>query len=170
MLCEQCKQNQATIHYTHVLNGEKTEMNLCAACAQQHGAIHWQDVSSLLAGLLDNDAPPAPSSSTQQCSRCGLAYEQFRRTGMLGCAQCYQDFRKLLGPVLQRIHGRLQHEGHVPATAGEGVLRKRQIEALRRDLQGAIDSEEFERAAALRDQLRDLQRQHDEAAVAKQEG
>lgn len=157
MLCEHCNQNQATIHLTQVINGEKTEMNLCAECAKECGAFTLGEMSSLLSGLLEGGQERAQSATALRCSRCGLSYGQFKQTGMLGCANCYKDFRKQLQPVLQRIHGRLQHEGHIPVTAGEGLQLRRRIEAKRREMQSAIDQEEFERAAKLRDELREMQ-------------
>ena len=161
MLCEQCKQNAATIHFTQVINGERTEMNLCGECAKEKGGSSFAEVSSLLSGLLEGAVGRAQSANALRCSRCGMTFNRFKETGMLGCANCYQDFRKQLAPVLQRIHGRLQHEGHIPASAGQGLRMRRQIEAKRRELQAAIDQEEFERAAALRDELRELQAQPD---------
>lgn len=157
MLCEQCNQNQATIHLTRVINGQRSEMNLCAECAKECGAFALGEISNLLSGLLDGSGERAQSASELRCSRCGLAFSQFKQTGMLGCAQCYVDFRKQLQPVLQRIHGRLQHEGRIPVTAGEGLQLRRKIEGKRREMQSAIDQEEFERAAKLRDELRSLQ-------------
>lgn len=158
MLCEQCQQNPATLHFTQVINGEKTEKHLCEACAKAQGVFTMQDVTSLLSSLLEGSAPRAQSAGTTlRCARCGMTYGQFRESGVLGCANCYQDFRKQLSPVLQRIHGRLQHEGHIPASASEGLQLKRQIEAKRRDMQSAIEQEEFESAAKLRDELRVLQ-------------
>ncbi len=159
MLCEQCKQNQATIHFTQVINGERTEMNLCAECAHAQGAFSLQDVSSLLSGLLEGMPSRAAQDEGLRCSRCGLSYRQFSQSGVLGCAQCYRDFRKQLSPVLQRIHGRLQHEGHIPAGMGESLQIKRQIDQKRGEMQSAIEQENFERAAALRDELRTLQEQ-----------
>ena len=157
MLCQQCNQNQATIHITKVVNGQKSQMNMCAECAKEHGAFALGEVSSLLSGLLGGGSGRAQGAMGLRCSRCGLDYGQFKQTGMLGCAHCYVDFRKQLQPVLQRIHGRLQHEGRIPVNAGEGLQLRRQIEAKRREMQAAIDQEEFERAAALRDELRGLQ-------------
>ncbi len=163
MICEHCQQHQATVHYTQVINGVRTEMNLCTACAQIQGGFALGGVNTLLSGMLENDAPRAETEAT--CSRCGLRYDAFRRTGMLGCAQCYTDFREQLTPVLRRIHGRLQHAGHTPDAPAtteqssdvcEDVQRMQSIDTLRRDLQSAIDHEEFERAAELRDALRGL--------------
>lgn len=157
MLCEQCQQNPASLHFTQVINGEKNQMHLCEQCAKSQGVFTMQDVTSLLSGLLEGSASRAQSAGSLRCSRCGMAYAQFKESGVLGCANCYQDFRKQLSPVLQRIHGRLQHEGHIPASASESLQLKRQIEAKRREMQGAIEQEEFERAAGLRDELRLLQ-------------
>ena len=157
MLCEHCNQNQATIHITQVINGEKTEMTLCPECAKECGAFALSEITSLFSGLLESGAERTHAASTLRCSHCGLAYSQFKKTGMLGCATCYKDFRKQLQPMLQRIHGRLQHEGHIPASAGESMQLRRQIDSKRREMQSAIDQEEFERAAGLRDELRELQ-------------
>ena len=157
MLCEQCGKHPATIHFTQVINGEKTEMALCAECARERGSISMGEAASLLAGLLEGGAERAQAESGARCSRCGRSYAQFRKTGLLGCAQCYQDFRTQLSPMLKRIHGRLQHEGHIPASAGEGLRLRREIEGKRREMQTAIEQEAFERAASLRDELRTLQ-------------
>jgi len=173
MLCQQCNQNQATIHITKVINGQKSQMNLCGECAKEHGAFALGEISSLFSGLLGGGGERVQGASGLRCSRCGLEFGQFKQTGMLGCAHCYADFRKHLQPVLQRIHGRLQHEGRIPVNAGEGLQLRRQIEAKRREMQAAIDREEFEQAAKLRDELRALQttleKQGEKAAEATAE-
>lgn len=156
MLCESCHEQPATVHLTTIAGGEKTEQHLCAACCQKHKqAIAVAGMNSLLAGLLQGTAQT--TASTLRCSSCGQTYEQFRKTGTLGCAQCYQDFRTQLKPMLERIHGRVQHAGRVPKQADEINRARLHMEDLRREMERAVASEDFERAAQLRDELRAMQ-------------
>ena len=154
MQCDICKKNPATYHAMQVVGGQKTESHLCQEClAAQQGV----DISAtnLLAGLLGQE----PRSEPVRCSLCGMEYKRFQQTGKLGCAQCYQDFRGQLLPTLQRIHGNVQHQGHVPASASEALRARRRLEALKQEMQEAVQAEDFERAAQLRDMLRAAQKE-----------
>ena len=94
-----------------------------------------------------------------QCPRCGLLYSGFRETGRLGCADCYTAFQFQLRPLLRRIHGDTRHRGKRPAGEGEGATRFRQIQRLHDELQRVVEREEFERAAVLRDEIRQLEQE-----------
>lgn len=163
MLCDRCKKNQATYHFTQVVNGEKSESHLCPECvsAQASGLDH----ENLFSGLLGQTPPAQPL----QCSRCGLEYARFQKTGLLGCSQCYDDFREQLSPMLQRIHGNVQHQGHVPASASEALKVRRRIEALQEEMRTAVSCEDFERAAQLRDMLREAKREYEATRQAPPE-
>ena len=102
-----------------------------------------------------------------QCPRCGLLYSAFRETGRLGCADCYSAFQFQLRPLLRRIHGDTRHRGKVPAHDGEGASRSRQVQRLYDELQRAVDREEFERAAEVRDEIKRLEGEHRAAAQTK---
>lgn len=171
-MCERCGQNPATVHVTYVVNGSKSEHLLCEACAKQEG--HWPGmavpghlvvpVGSLLGGLLPSAKPQGtPDWARVQCSQCGWTPGQFQETGRLGCDRCYESFAPLLGPLVQRIHGSGEHRGKIPARAGSTLKALRELEALRDQLRDAVQREEFETAAALRDRIRELERSQETA-------
>jgi protein arginine kinase activator len=92
------------------------------------------------------------------CEHCGMTWADFRQSGLLGCSHDYQQFEKDLTPLLQRAHeGATHHVGKVPTRrGGTGVPMKRQVDVakLRKELQRAVEAEDYERAAKLRDQIR----------------
>ncbi len=92
-----------------------------------------------------------------QCPRCGLQYSSFKETGRLGCSECYTAFQFQLRPLLRRIHGDTRHRGKTPAHGSAGAERSRQIQRLHDDLQRAVEREEFEKAAQVRDEIRKLE-------------
>jgi len=94
-----------------------------------------------------------------QCPRCGLVYSEFKESGRLGCSECYTTFRSQLRPLLRRIHGSTKHVGKAPARDSERVALRREIQRLHEDLQRAIEREEFETAASLRDRIRAIETQ-----------
>lgn len=92
-----------------------------------------------------------------QCPGCGMYYSTFRETGHLGCAACYASFRQSLRPLLRRIHGEPRHLGKAPHRDGERFARRREMQRLHEELERAIGREDYERAAALRDSIRQLE-------------
>src|SRR5206468_2358034 len=127
---------------------------------QATAAAHKFDIADLLAGLVDTMTTSDEERVGRiQCPRCGLLYSAFRETGRLGCAECYSAFQFQLRPLLRRIHGDTRHRGKVPARDGEGAVRSRQIQRLHDELQRAVEREEFERAAGIRDEVMRLERE-----------
>lgn len=166
MLCEECRERQATVHLTKIINNRKTETHLCERCAREKGELQLMiepkfTIHNLLAGLLDGDtdleASPKVTHRSLQCPNCGISYREFSRTGRLGCARCYETFDQHLVPLLRRIHGSAAHTGKVPERTGGVVRVRKQISRLREELQQAVSREEFERAAQLRDKIRELE-------------
>lgn len=159
MLCERCQQRPASVHVTRIVNGEKTELYLCQECARELQPQLNFSIPQFLAGLLDYDpelevkAPP----SVESCPECGLTYEQFHETGRLGCPGCYHHLAERLDPLIRRIQGSSQHRGKVPRRAGGNLRLRREIENLRARLQQLVQQEEFEKAAQVRDRIRDLE-------------
>lgn len=163
MLCELCKQTQATVHLTEIVNEQMTELHLCEICANQKGAqveSHF-GLADLLSGLADygktQDSPEEITSKT--CPGCGMSYEDFRKVGRLGCAECYGTFKRSLGSLLKRIHGSPIHLGKAPVRSVRPAKAKSELADLKRKLEEAIDGEAFEDAARLRDQIRRLEQQ-----------
>lgn len=163
MLCEVCKQSQATVHLTEIVNDQMTELHLCETCANQKGTqveSHF-GLSDLLSGLADfsktQEPEEAAAAAVKACPMCGMTYDDFRKVGRLGCAQCYTTFKRSLGSLLKRIHGSPIHIGKSPMRLVKHPKTKSELAELKRKLERAIDKEEFEEAAQLRDQIRRIE-------------
>lgn len=166
MLCEACGKRPASVHVTKVMNNEKSESHLCQECAHEQGQFGFLSqpavtFHNILAGLFDPDtvkSGPPVSQSQVRCENCGLSFGDFRRLGHLGCSECYTTFTSQLESLLRRVHGSTRHKGKVPSGGGrEELSRQRRIEQLRQQLELAVEAEEYEKAAALRDQIRALE-------------
>ena len=171
MLCEACKQTQATVHLTEIVNDQMTELHLCEACANQKGAqVESQfGLSDLLSGLAGFSKTEEPEEvSTKTCPTCGMTYEDFRKVGRLGCAECYTTFKRNLGNLLKRIHGSPIHLGKSPARLVKPAKAKTELAELKRKLERAIADEAFEEAAQLRDQIRRMEQQEQQPKHKKQ--
>jgi protein arginine kinase activator len=163
MKCQNCGMSDATVHIKEVKNDQVTEMHLCEECASEKGfrTIVMQGKSSLASQLIwmaENLYPEGASGlGNVRCSGCGLTYSDFMQMGRLGCEVCYKDFEKQLKQVLRRIHGAVRHVGKAPGQEGDLFERRRLVQKLHDDLERAIEREEYERAAEIRDQLRELE-------------
>lgn len=161
MLCQECRQRPATIHVTRIINGRKSEMDLCEQCARDKGDFDFfvepqLPLQTFLASLLQQaQAMSAPQTvAALTCDNCGLTYREFAQTGKLGCSKCYEQLGERLEPVLKRIHGSVEHVGKVPKRTG-GVFRVRQeLRELRERMARAVQAEDFETAAKLRDEIK----------------
>jgi len=156
MLCQRCKKQPATVHLTEIVNNEKRERHLCEDCAHEEGiAIKVQiNVQDILSGLLQaHEAAGAEANLT--CSDCGLTYAEFRNQGRLGCPQDYEVFAEPLAEILEKVHGATEHTGKVPARAGGDLGEQRELMRLRRKLQEAVESEQYEEAARVRDLIKE---------------
>ncbi len=167
MVCESCKQQQATVHLTEIVNDQMTERHLGETCANQKGAqVESQfGLADLLTGLgdLGKTEEIGEEVSTKVCPGCGMTYEDFRKAGRLGCAECYATFKRSLTSLLKRIHGSTHHLGKTPARLVKPPKGKSELADLKKRLERAIDMEEFEEAAALRDQVREIEHQEQRA-------
>jgi protein arginine kinase activator len=170
MLCDDCKKSQATVHLTEIVDDQMNELHLCDDCARKKSMQMEQQfgLSDLLAGLVDYGkqiSSPEKTPAPNQCGHCGLAYEDFRKIGRLGCSECYAAFSRYLGPLLKRIHGAIQHTGKMPpgvpaeAPAPKSAVKAKPLDMaqLKERLQRAIEREEFEEAARLRDQIKEME-------------
>lgn len=169
MLCPECGKRPATLHYTKIVNGNKSEFHLCEVCAQDRGEYMpgvndgFSFFNQLLSGLLNFE--PSTSElgdhealkSALRCPTCGLTYHQFSKVGKFGCADCYTTFRDRLNPLLRRVHGHSTHRGKIPERTQGELKLKRTLEKLKEDLAVRISEEKFEEAAQLRDEIRSLQ-------------
>jgi len=163
MLCNICNKNPATVHLTEIIDGQMSELHICEECARKKSQAMEQQfgLSDLLAGMADFDKPKnetAAVASLVKCPSCALTYADFKKIGRLGCGECYNTFKKYLGPLLKRIHGSTQHTGKFPLKAEKVLKKMMNIQELRIRLNKAIESEAFEEAAKIRDQIKGLEK------------
>lgn len=152
MLCQKCGKNQGEGTFRCFSESGWVTMWLCPDCAREEEAIPCKgNGAPSLADLLP-PAPEAPSSPGRVC-RCGAREEEIRRTGKPGCAHCYETFRDLFAPLISKTQGDQPHQGQVPRSqeGQQNILR------LRRQLQQAVEQEEYEKAALLRDALHQME-------------
>lgn len=164
MLCQKCFKKNATITITQIVNNEQKELSLCEECAEKmgfHQAISHlpQIFTGLMLDILKykekQSSLPVRHAESGRCPACGLRWDDFKRTGLLGCDQCYFTFHNQLKDVLKRIHGNTKHIGRQPGLKEELNLSQN-LAFLQRALQEAIAKEEYEKAAEFRDKIRSL--------------
>lgn len=176
MKCDKCTK-KATVHLTEIVDGKVMEMHMCEDCAREQSQHMEQQfgLADLLAGLTDfgKHVPDVQQKAeVLQCAACGLTYDDFRKFGRFGCAQCYIAFRPQLKALLKKIHGSSVHLGKapakimpidgvsvpaVPAATVEVAAPADPVAHLRQQLHEAIEHEDFERAAELRDKIHELE-------------
>lgn len=157
MLCENCKENPASVHVEQISGGQKTELHLCQECSVGLHAPLFLD--SLLKSLIFSASKLTEESNEKnvQCE-CGMKLSEFKKLGKLGCEQCYTTFKKELAQLLRNIQWSMNHTGKIPVKNAKGIIKKKEIKRLREELQQAIEEEEYETAAQLRDQIKDIER------------
>ncbi|GJM19866.1 MAG: excinuclease ABC subunit B [Phycisphaeraceae bacterium] len=167
MLCARCGEREATIHEVVIdAQGNKAEEHLCEVCAAEAGLDANTQVpigeliSSFVVSGPGGEAQTAGSGrANATCPACGTTYGEFRRSGLLGCAGCYDAFEARLTPLLQRAHeGGTHHVGRSPREdAGEGADEDvARVAQLRRQLAEAVRSERYERAAQIQREIEEL--------------
>ena len=121
MLCSNCGKNEANVHYTHVVNGEKTEYNLCDECAKKLGIDDMDfsmpiSFSNFISDFFDEDSllPSFSGNMITKCPKCGLTYDEFAKNGKFGCGECYNTFASKIESVLKNLHGSAKHRGRAP--------------------------------------------------------
>ncbi len=160
MLCDVCGKNPATVHLTEIIEGKIIEVHLCEDCAKKKTEEFQKqfNISDFLSELVDIDSLSEIELPRIVCSGCGLRYDEFKKKGRLGCGKCYEDFKDKLLPLLRKIHGSLRHRGKAPKVKVEDEISlEERIKELRRHLERAIKLEEYEEAARIRDEIKELE-------------
>lgn len=164
MMCEICGIREATIKFTQIINTKKKELHLCKNCAEEKGYTDpLTAFPKLIGGFILGILGEAPAAEKQDrieltCHRCQLSWQQFKKTGLLGCSQCYESFSNPLKDLLRKLHGSNKHIGNRPPTK-RVVGSSNELEKLQRELKQAIRAENYEYAAQLRDRIRDIEAQ-----------
>src|SRR5690625_3070480 len=170
MKCQECHKRPATLHFTQVIHGNKTEIHVCEVCAKEKGYMsHSEEVYSLhnlLTGLFNFDSSEwsnQKKSSFQeikdtQCPKCEMTLSEFKRVGKFDCSECYQTSSSQVDIIYRRGHsGCTTRLGRMPERNGGHLDLKKKLESLRTDLRGSIQNEEFKKAAEVRDETKELE-------------
>jgi protein arginine kinase activator len=167
MLCQDCKKREAQVNVKQIINNEKVTLSLCRECAAARGFHSPLDnvpfpLAEILTGMAKSGSPQRTDETFEDlaCHTCGLTFDQFTRQGRFGCGDCYETFRPRLESIMRKIHGASLHRGRSPEFSqfddAEDVLPIKEEERLESELTKAIQSEDFERAAEIRDKLKSV--------------
>ncbi len=164
MLCEKCKKNTATTHIRKSVNGIREEWVLCSECAKEMGYNQLSFFKGgLLGSLFSGELSDKTAEGAVRCPCCGISFEEIATSGEVGCEDCYEFFRNRLTPTIEKLHGKAGHLGKKPLgkREQEQPLEKEQethsLAQLKEELAQAIENQEFEQAAVLRDQIKEME-------------
>lgn len=168
--CNNCgRETETTVKITQIRGNQKTVVALCHSCASEMGFHNPLDqtpfpLAKILEGIIDQSlAPDDTDSGSEACTSCGMTFAQFSQFGRFGCGGCYTTFRTKLETILRKIHGNSLHRGRMPRSVDDSTVSVKEQERLETEYKRAIEHEEFERAADLRDKLREIRSQLSEA-------
>ncbi len=179
MLCQKCKKNNATLFYKESINGKTKSIALCPECAaeaQKNGELNFETPSifghdifdsdfmspfaglgSLFGSMLSPSQSINPSHVAKKCTLCGSTLEDISKNGKVGCAKCYDIFGNEIDGTIKRIHGNVSHNGRVPKCLRNKLDRTKKLESLKKELASAVEIQDFERAAELRDEIKQIE-------------
>ena len=185
MLCQNCGKKEATVRYTQIINGSKSEINLCQLCAKKLGVesfnfnmpMNFADFLSDFFNSYENEMLPSFIKEASRCNSCDTHYDEFVQTGLLGCPDCYDTFSDRLDPLLRKLQGSVKHKGRgissskakninikkedkkekIKPLKKEANLVEDKLVKLNNDLKDAIKEERYEDAAKIRDEIKKLE-------------
>ncbi len=150
MLCSKCHQNEATVFIKQNINGEVKEYALCANCAEE------SELGFTPVNLFGSLFPSAKVKREQKnCTLCNSTFDEIRHNGKVGCSECYNVFKNELAPMISNIHSGAKHCGRAPGGYAEKRKAENELAKLKQELQHAIANEEYEKAARLRDTIKE---------------
>lgn len=175
MKCDICKENEASIHIQEVINNNIKTLHICDDCAKTYGFKNG--LMNIGFNLMDffekfdpfnSEVPFKNEHNLKQkktliedeniikCSQCGLSYDEFLEKGKFGCAFCYTAFKEQIKPIIRRIHGKVYHKGKVPKKYKKTLKLMQDLKILNSRLRSAVKKEDFEKAAEIRDKIKQL--------------
>ena len=165
MICDVCQDKHATVYLTQIVDGQMQKVNLCEGCAKEKGVTDPTGfaLADLLLGLGTDEKVGRPSDE-KSCEACGFTHSEFKKTGRLGCSECYRTFGDGLNSLVKAMHRGTRHVGKVPTRYRATKLFTDRIAELKHRLKIAISDENFEEAAQLRDEIKSAE---DEFANSK---
>lgn len=160
MLCEKCQKRAANVHYTQIINGRRKELHVCSQCAKDEGYLGGAGLSGLdFGGFFSPDLSEGVAAENAVCPVCGMGINAFISGGKFGCESCYNAFPRLVDATLKKVHTSASHVGKLPGREGAALMQKRNILQLKKELSEAVLSEQYEKAARLRDKIKEMEGQ-----------
>jgi protein arginine kinase activator len=157
MQCMKCKKNEASYYFKQNINGKVTESALCHECAHEanQNAAPKQISFNPFSGFFGINAPQArrAAETVKRCTLCGSGFTDLLKSGKIGCAKCYEVFNDELAATIAKLHGQTTHIGRAPLehrAKNDRRIRERKLKA---ELRKAIEAQDFEKAATLRDEI-----------------
>lgn len=162
MICQNCDKNEATLHMKRIINGRAAEVHLCSDCARSLGygeafSGFGLGFGHLLGELLSSGE--TGSANSMRCPACGKSFEEIAEDGKMGCAECYAVFYDKLLPTLNKIHGKTSYMGSKPRVSDDNHSSISKLDELKAALSDAVERQDFELAASLRDRINDIVRE-----------
>jgi protein arginine kinase activator len=161
MKCEICGLKDAVIHIRQIQKDLMHELHICEECAQEKGLIREEDselpIANLLSGLLEGKDMTGAVEVKDACPRCGMKASEFRKQGKLGCPECFTAFEKDVRSIVSQMAARPRHSGKLPSSLASEHASTVENENMREELKEAIEREDYELAARLRDKLREAE-------------
>jgi protein arginine kinase activator len=170
MLCMVCKQNQAKVHLTQIVGDKMQKVDLCEDCSKSKGVNDPAGFSlaDLLLGLgASQEMEDATGGEQVRCPACGFTQADFKKTGRLGCSECYTTFADGLEGLLKTMHKGVRHVGKTPRALRQSRDLSDRLKQLQGLLEKAVSEEDYEQAATLRDEIKSTRKQLNELATAE---
>ena len=174
MLCQKCHKKTASVFISSIINGQETKTYLCSDCVKDYPLLNLNldepfSIKDLIENFNTKEIKPKEYSNKQLslkeetlenhivCSNCHTTYDEYRQTGKLGCSNCYEAFHRKLKHILKNIHGYTEYIGKIPKSDDNHIYISNEIKILKEDLNRAVEKEEYEKAADIRDKIRALE-------------
>ena len=171
ILCEKCKKNVATVHLTEIHSGKKEEKHLCEECAQSMHLTqkHTISISDLIGALMEKGPRRGSGKKGRACPECGITFGEFRNKGRLGCPHDYEFFKEEFDERSMTTRMIIHYERQVPRGYGDADIRHNELIRLKARLKKAVQAENYEEAACIRDKMKELEEKILEDGNASQE-
>jgi len=162
MLCQDCQKREAVVHLTQISGNTTKALDLCAECAERRGfenplAPQPFHLGDFLKSMAETSLTTSAGGQQElKCEKCGLTFEEFSTTGRFGCGGCYTAFHAPLDELLRKIHSSNRHRGKLPWGSPDKMKPLMEERKLQEELRDAVQAENFELAAELRDRLRSI--------------
>ena len=157
MQCCVCKEKPATVHLTQIVGEKMQKLDLCEDCAKAKGVNDPTSfaMADLMLGLgASQELEQATSGVETKCVRCGFSQADFKKSGRLGCPECYKTFAEGLSGLLKTMHKGTRHTGKTPEALRQTRESVDRLKSLQKKLAKAIGEEDYETAATLRDEIK----------------